>query len=109
MGNHFLLLYIYLGVSFITFSQTTCDKASDLVGTINDFHYNAKPIDSSFSEVFSEILIDKSDAHGLFISLENVSTLKIKSFALGDELKNDGCKLFEAFSGMMETGINNSK
>jgi carboxyl-terminal processing protease len=53
--------------------------------------------------------LDKSDAYGLFLSSENVSTIRGKSYALADDLKTNECTFYEAFSGIIQTAITDSK
>jgi hypothetical protein len=70
MKNYLIILCVLIfGYSF---SQTACDKASDMVATIEKFHCEPRPIDSSFSEMFCDILLKKVDGHGLFLSGEDI-------------------------------------
>lgn len=109
MRNRLIIFLISLIPTISTFSQSTCEKASDLVGTINKFHYNAKSIDSSFSEMFLEILLDKSDRYGLFLSSEDIKELKIASNYLADDLESDSCIFYEKFASILKLRISDSK
>ena len=109
MTNRLLISCICWATTLFTFGQTTCDKAADMVATIKKFHYDAKPIDSSFSELFCDILLDNTDAYGLFLSSEDVSELKTASYSLVKDLESDSCIFYRKFSGIIKKGINDSK
>ena len=80
-----------------------------MVATINKFHYDAKPIDSSFSELFCDILLDKADTYGLFLSSENVSELRTASYDLANDLEKNSCVFYTKFEAIIKKGINDSK
>ena len=109
MRNHLILASIFLLTATFTFSQSTCEKASDMVATINKFHYEAKPIDAEFNEAFLEILLDKSDRYGLFLSVEDVSELKKSSAFLTDDLEKNNCRFYTYFDSILKNNINDSK
>jgi carboxyl-terminal processing protease len=102
-------LVFCLATTFSSLAQTTCEKAADMVATINKFHYNAKPIDSSFSALFSEIILNKADAYGLFLSSENASELRMASYSLANDLNGESCLFYETFDQTVKAGINDSK
>ncbi|HZH87144.1 MAG TPA: S41 family peptidase [Brumimicrobium sp.] len=104
-----LIVFCICVITTTTTAQTTCEKAADMVATINQFHYEAKPIDSSFSELFCELLIDKVDAYGLFLSSEDVSALKSASYFIANDIKSDSCVFYDQFTELINNGINASK
>jgi carboxyl-terminal processing protease len=109
MKNHLFIFCIFWVTTISPFAQTTCEKAAEMVATIKKFHYEAKPIDSSFSALFCDLLLDKSDAYGLFLSSENVSALKIASYGLPNDIENDSCIFYNAFAETIKKGINDSQ
>jgi carboxyl-terminal processing protease len=109
MRNHLLLLCFCLGATSFPFTQTTCEKASDMVATIEKFHYEAKPIDSSFILMFLDILMDKSDPYGLFLTSEDIIELENTSNYLSEDLEGDSCIFYEKFASILKHRISDSK
>jgi len=109
MRNHLVIVLISLLTTIFTFSQSTCEKATDMVATIHKFHYDAKPIDSSFQLLFIEILLDKSDPYGLFFSAEDVRELKNQSQYLAEDLEGNSCVFYDKFYSILKSRVSYSK
>jgi carboxyl-terminal processing protease len=80
-----------------------------MVATINKFHYDAKPIDSSFREAFIDILLDKSDRYGLFLSSEDINKLEKSGVFLADDIAGNNCRFYDKFDSILTNNINDSK
>ena len=109
MRNHLIFVYTILVSTAFTFSQSTCVKATDMVATINKFHYDAKPIDSSFNQNFLEILLDKSDRYGLFLSSEDINELKNSSRFLAEDLEGNSCVFYDKFATILKNRVSDSR
>lgn len=109
MRNHLVFVFTILVSTAFTFSQSTCEKATDMVATINKFHYDAKQVDSSFSQTFLDILLDKSDRYGLFLSSEDIIELEKSSRFLTEDLKGNSCVFYDNFASLLKKRVSDSK
>ena len=80
-----------------------------MVATIEKFHCEPRLIDSSFSELFCDILLKKVDGHGLFLSEEDVNLIKETSYKLSSDIEQNECSFFNSFSGIISDRINSVK
>lgn len=109
MKNHLIVVFVSLVTNSFTFSQSTCEKSTDMVATINKFHYDAKPIDTSFSKDFLNILLDKSDRYGLFMSIEDIKELEKSTANLAEDLEGNSCVFYDKFASTLKNNISDSK
>tara|TARA_B100000508_G_scaffold47307_1_gene36827 strand:+ start:19348 stop:21435 length:2088 start_codon:yes stop_codon:yes gene_type:complete len=109
LKSHQIISFIFLLSISTGFAQTTCEKASDMVSTIEKFHYNAKPIDSAFSEMFCKLLLDKVDQYGLFLTKKDVKELNSASYNISIDLEEKKCDFYNLYSNVLKEGISNAK
>lgn len=109
MRGHQIISFIFLLSINVGFAQNTCNRATDMVATIKKFHYNAKPIDSAFSELFSKLLLDKVDQYGLFLSTEDVEEIQKSSYLLSSDISEEKCDFYTKFSDIITDRISNAR
>ena len=82
-----------------------CDQIAALNTTLEENHYNAKPIDDKFSKGVFELFITSLDYKKNVFTKEDIETFNTEKDSLDDFIKGNNCSFIDRYSRVLKTKI----
>jgi carboxyl-terminal processing protease len=105
-----ILLFILISIGSVVYGQTSiCDRAKQIVDTLNKNHYAPRPLDEKFSEYVFDYFIEAIDNQQLIFSKEDYDHIVSYRDKLSVEILEKNCSFIDTINSIYYARLNEIK